>query len=322
MLLYGNKYADLMPDNRSYGDGDAWADKFFSAKVRRFKSGAVEVIAAPVPGMARKRISDRVGLAQRPRRSVVSQVEAEQGADSQEAQQLRDQLAAENKARAIRRAKQQVRFQVKAITADHLLTLTYRTKDDAPMGDLGRLKVDWKRFCRLVREGLPASEKFRAHPGLDSWKFVAIREKQDNGAYHLHVAVSGRQDINYLRRCWYVAAGGSQDDSGADTVGAVNVRGPSKRFGKPTYNWRPDKLAGYMTKYLYKTFDDIEEKGSKRYWVGRHNDKFEVIKFWLSAQTYSDAVRETFRIIDFYVDTFDGQKIFSNTSWRVLWWSS
>lgn len=311
MLEFGNRYSHLMPTRN---DGDAWVDRLYSAKVRLFPNGSVEVSTTMVPALQRRRNATAAAMGLCHRHGAEEEQNPEQIAANDK------RKAEENKMRAVRRAKQQVRFAVKAITADHLLTLTYRTVNEQPMDDLERLKADWKRFCRLVKQGLPASERHRAHRGLEEWRFVAIREKQDNGAYHLHVAVVGRQDINFIRRCWYVAIGGTQDDAGDNTLGQINVRGPSKRWGTQMSEWKQDKLAGYMTKYLHKTFEDLEEKGTKRYWAGRSNEKPEMIQFWLEAQCFEHAILESHRIFRFYNDQ-PGIVIWASQGYESIWLS-
>lgn len=270
-----------------------WVDKCYQAVIRRFKTGEVEVSAHLVRPMQRWAQAERWAESY-----PVKFKSSSDSLESPESPERVEQKKQDNRKRTIRRARQHVRWHVKAIAADHLVTLTYRTKDDAPMDDVERLKADWQRFVRLVRKGLPASGKFRAHHGLKEWKFVAVREIQANGAYHLHVAVTGRQDIGYLRRCWYLAAGGGQDDEGDNTKGQVNVRGPSKRWGAKTNNWRSDKLAGYMTKYLHKAFEEYDSDGSKRYWASKANDKIEPVKIWLASSSFVEAIQETYLIAD------------------------
>lgn len=181
--------------------------------------------------------------------------------------------------RAYRRSAQRVRWIVKTLSADHLLTFTYREN----MQDRNRLKRDWQAFQRLVRARYP------------EWSFVCVVEPQDRGALHIHAAVPGRQDIKYLRRCWYKALGASPDASGADTPGQVNVRAPWKRWGGSGYKWNPDKLAGYLTKYLSKTFIE-SEKNSKRYWATK-GIEVPVQKFWIGAASFAEAIVETHDIL-------------------------
>lgn len=184
-----------------------------------------------------------------------------------------------NANRAYRRSAQRVRWIVKALSADHLLTFTYREN----MQDRNRLKRDWQAFLRLV------------HARYPEWSFVCVVEPQERGALHIHAAVPGRQDIKYLRRCWYKALGASPEASGADTPGQVNVRAPWKRWGGSGYKWNPDKLAGYLTKYLSKTFTE-SEKNSKRYWATK-GIEVPVQKFWIGAASFAEAIVETHDIL-------------------------
>lgn len=195
---------------------------------------------------------------------------------------------ADNLEHTIHRARGAIRRLVKCLEADHMLTFSYREN----MMDIDRLKADWKRFIRMMRGRYPV------------WQFVAIREKQERGAYHLHVAVKGKQDIRWILRCWLLAIGQDWDEVqrfyvykeklGDASKGAVNVRAPSKRWGGEGRAWRPEKLAGYLTKYLGKEFHDISEHYSKRYWSSRGIDKPQVVRFWLGACEFASAVREAF----------------------------
>lgn len=79
------------------------------------------------------------------------------------------------------------------------------------MTDIGQLKRDFDAFRRLVTARYP------------DWKYVAAREKQDRGAWHLHLAVQGRQDLNYLRTCWYKVLG-CVGATGAAVLGQVDIK--------------------------------------------------------------------------------------------------
>lgn len=193
---------------------------------------------------------------------------------------------ADNLARAVRRARQKVRHLVKSLEGDHMLTFSYREN----MTDIERLKADWKRFLRLMRGRYP------------EFQFVCVREKQERGAYHLHVAVHGKQDIRWILRCWLLAIGQEWEEVqqwfiygsalGEKSLGAVNVRAPQKKWGAKVRAWKPERLAGYMTKYLGKEFAEAEHH-SLRYWHSKGIEKPVVIKWWLGASHFSDAIRET-----------------------------
>lgn len=243
--------------------------KDYQAVVRTFPNGMAEVSTKAVRSLDRMQFSESWQ-----RFNPISMKPKPELTESEKAQKAED-----NRKRAIRRARQQVRWAVKAIGADHMLTLNYREN----MQDLHRLKRDWQEFVRLVRLKYP------------DWLYVAIREYQERGALHLHVAVVGRQDIKYLRRCWYKTLGASMEAKGEDTPGQINVRAPMKRWGGNGYIWRPDKLAGYMTKYLHKMFE-VHEKGSKHYWTAK-NITVEAKRIWLGATNFIEAIVETHDLI-------------------------
>lgn len=302
---------DRNPYGRNISEGDAWVDKCYQAVIRRFHAGSVEVVTRLIDPLRYKRFNESAQYG-----GLVSYLDREGAPEKTD-----EERARENFIRATRRAKQGVRWAVKSIGADHLVTLTYRSPEGQEMKDFERLKRDWKEFCRLVRKGLPAFHNLKRHDGIKDWRFVAVPELQQNGAYHLHVAVCGRQDINFLRRCWYVAAGGEQDASGERTPGAINVRGPSKRWGSKTNDWRPNKLSGYMTKYLSKTFEETAQpKGAKRYWSGRSNEKPEVVRYWLKAQDFVSAIIESHAIFRHERPGGDFQ-LWASNGYDLIWFS-
>jgi hypothetical protein len=188
-----------------------------------------------------------------------------------------EERAKSNLARSVRRSRQRVRHLIKSLEANHMLTFTYREN----MQDADKLKADWAKFIRMMSARYP------------SWAYVCIRETQERGALHLHVAVKGRQDLKYMRKCWYIAIGGTVSDSGENTKGAVNIRAPNKRWGSGGKSWRVNKLAGYLTKYLGKEMEGLEEHHSKRYWNSKSIDAPVVQKFWLGATNFKDAIVET-----------------------------
>lgn len=199
-----------------------------------------------------------------------------------EEQEQRDK---ENRQRAAKRARQRVRWLNKCIAADHLLTFSYREN----VTDRARVASNWQETVRLYRVRYP------------DWRYVAVLEKQERGAYHMHVAVHGKQDTRWLLRCWLLAIGQSPDDVsawllgglklGERSLGAVNVQPPKRRWGCTKKAWQVDKLAGYLTKYIGKEFDEAE-KSAKKYWHTKNIDQPEVIRYWLRATSYLDAIIE------------------------------
>lgn len=191
----------------------------------------------------------------------------------------------ENRKRAAKLSRQRVRWLGKCIAADHLLTFSYREN----VIDRARVGSDWQEMIRLYRVRYP------------DFRYVAVLERQDRGAYHMHVAVHGKQDTRWLLRCWLLAIGQSSEDVsgwllggvklGERSLGAVNVQAPKRRWGGTKKAWRVDKLAAYLTKYIGKEFDEAI-KSSKKYWHSKNIEQPEVIRYWLHATNYYDAIIE------------------------------
>ena len=205
---------------------------------------------------------------------------------------------------ALRRARQKIRLLVKQYGADRLFTLTYR----ANQVDREQVKKDFKEFLRLVRRQVP------------EWGYVAVLEKQDRGAYHIHCAVKGWQKITYLRRCWYKALGAKGAETGADTPGSVNVTSPlTARWGTSRRDWKPSKLVQYLTKYLSKTFE-ITDKEKKRYW---HSDSIKEPvreRYILNSERFIDALIEVDGLIWFaYGQTLDFTHSWMSPGGNRLW---
>lgn len=249
----------------------------YRAKVVRLPHGQVEV--SVTPANSTNVINARMGfnpLLDCPRKCRTPEEQAE-----------RDK---ENRARATKLARQKVRYLVKSIAADHMLTFSYRDN----VTDRAKVAADWKACVRRFKKRYP------------DWRYVTVRESQERGSFHLHVAVSGRQDIRWLLRCWLLSIGQPESDVnswivdgvklGEKSLGAVNVQAPSRRFSGSQKQWKRDKLAGYLTKYIGKEFEE-SEKFSKKYW---HSDNCEqpiIERFWLRAKTYAKAVEEAHDIV-------------------------
>lgn len=242
-------------------------DANYRVTVRTFPS-MVEVVTRPVNWQLEQARSNNCGLVA-PRKKTK---------DLDVTREERERKDTENLARSIRRAKQGIRWLIQRMEADHMVTLTYREN----MMDIDRLKKDFDQFRRLVVARYP------------DWKYVVIREQQDRGSLHMHIAVKGRQNIDYLRYCWYKVLG-CMGASGADALGSVNVRAPSKRWGGKGYQWRQDKLAGYLSKYLHKGFD-LAEHSSKRYWSSKRLPQANIQRFWLGSQNVTEMILDSINI--------------------------
>jgi hypothetical protein len=236
--------------------------------VREFKHGAVEAVLKVVRPMQ---------MEQAKKRFESSGAKAPGYLNSPS--ELSDFERSENHNRAVRRAKQSIRFLCKEAGMDRLLTLTYREN----MEDRELVREHFTKFLRLLRKALGKA--------ADAWVYVAVVEKQSRGSYHIHCAVRGWQQISVIRRCWYKALGGEGDERGDKTPGQVDVTSP-KGARRGAIQWRTDKLAGYLTKYLAKTFDEgTPEK--RRYWAAKGLEKPEASRIWIGAQNICEAIGES-----------------------------
>lgn len=137
-----------------------------------------------------------------------------------------------NEDRAARRAKSRLRQLILSANLTHLLTLTYREN----ITDFGIAVDDLRRYIRKVR----------IH--LHGWVFVAVAEQQERGAWHWHIAVRGRQDVELLRRLWREIVG----------EGNIDVSAP-----KGTRKDQRLYLVQYLGKYLVKEFTTGDRKLNK-----------------------------------------------------------
>lgn len=198
----------------------------------------------------------------------------------------------ENWLRSVRRAKQNVRWLCKQMEADRLFTLTYREN----VQDREKVKADFTRFLRLVRNGgfryVNRKGQLVKWHGDKNWRYVAVLERQDRGALHIHCAVQGWQRIEMLRAAWYCALGAAHDAAGADTPGQVNVTSPRADDGQKKRQWKTSRLASYISKYMEKTFEDaLAEK--KRYWRSKDLQAPVKTRVWLCATNMEEAIKES-----------------------------
>lgn len=152
--------------------------------------------------------------------------------------------AARNRERSARRARTQVRRLVKAKNLDTMLTGTYREN----VTDRERLSRDVDVFIKRVRRVIPGFE------------YVCVFERQKRGAWHFHMAVQRVQShylhkgvlvksYDLLRALWRAVVG----DGNIDVSRAIRKRQRST-----------GKLAGYLSKYIAKGFEEGQEGDSYR----------------------------------------------------------
>jgi hypothetical protein len=105
-------------------------------------------------------------------------------------------------------------------------------------------------------------------------------ENHKKGNYHLHVALTGRININIMRQLWWFVCGGRGE-------GNVDI----KFRGDLPVHQRLAGLAKYLSKYLTKTFGKDELFNKKRYWSSKHALP-DAIKIILRSDDAKDALKE------------------------------
>ena len=220
----------------------------------------------------------------------------------------RQERDAANARRAAQRARQQLRLMLKTINASYLWTFTFRDNID----DIKHVQAVYTRFRRLFVQKYPDS------------KFVTVPERhsENRTGWHLHTACADMLDVNWVRRCWYMAlghkvkidyievngktkakvvpfvlkAGEWVPAEPSEVLGNVDVRGRKRRYGAEKSDWTPERLAAYLAKYMDKTFTDAQAS-TRRYWPSKGCERPQVKKFWLMATNCHEAIIEAHYIV-------------------------
>lgn len=160
----------------------------------------------------------------------------------QHREETADERREANRKRAARRATTNVRRLVKVAGMDSLLTLTYRSLQL----DLALCKKHLKEFIRRMRRLIPG------------WQYVAAFERQERGAWHVHLAIHKLpmnlpasngvkvKSYNIVRAVWRSVVG-------ADNGNVDESR--RRKFSSHT----TAKIAAYISKYMLKAFDDGDD---------------------------------------------------------------
>lgn len=260
----------------------------FKLKIRTFLNNTVDLI------VTRTGLNDKRLLKDKEYGITMSHVKTLTDEDL-EAKRL------ENIERACRRARQKVHFIVRQLGADHMLTLSTRECiTDNKVWD-----TYFTRFIRLVRSkslginGLYTSDK------PNEWAFVGVKELQQRGALHMHIACVGKQNIPFLRACWYEALGGNWYDSFEQSKGQVDVQFSKKRFSGKTDNHNTFKLVQYLCKYISKSFEENHELGKARYKASRGvpspitNTQYLPVYWSAGQECFVQAMQQAISIADF-----------------------
>jgi hypothetical protein len=129
--------------------------------------------------------------------------------------------------KSISRARSNLRRKVLSMSADRMLTTTFRDN----VTDMDEAWSVFKYFTKLMRQRY--GKRFA---------YVAVPEFQKRGAVHFHIALNDYYHVNTVRRLWRRAAG--------HRGGNIDITSP-KKFGKNS--WNPKRIAQYISKYISKS---------------------------------------------------------------------
>lgn len=199
----------------------------------------------------------------------------------------------ENIDRSSRRAKSKARKLAMTLQVDRILTLTYREN----ITDIDTSSKYFVRFIKLVHKYYP------------NFKYVAVAEKQKRGAWHYHIAVTGWQDVGFLRKTWRSLVDGN-----------IDVTSPRTKGDKAQACCM---VVGYITKYMKKLIDENHELGKYRYRAS-NGIKLKQASFWIKSQDWQAAIKDAGNLVsDLYGQI--GNFYFSedwNNGWLCSWSSN
>lgn len=161
----------------------------------------------------------------------------------------REEKRLQNLRRAARRAKTACRRVIIAEGFNELLTLTYRENQ----GDRALCKQHFAAWVRRMKKA------------LGGFRFCASFERQERGAMHVHIATHKLPEHAKYKgvrvKAWQVGTRIWRDIVGADN-GLCYVGG-STRHGGRRRNLSLAKMAGYVSKYILKDFEDHPDDSNR-----------------------------------------------------------
>ena len=175
----------------------------------------------------------------------------------------------ENRLKCAARAKREMRYKVRNMMADHLVTFTKREAAGSVYWTPEEWGKAWDKFRRNLNRVLP------------DFPYVAILEQHAKGNYHLHVAWCGRVNVGIVRKLWLLAIGGGK--------GCGNI--DSRKIKAPSGGDRSNRIARYISKYVGKHFETENRFNKKRYWASRQTLE-EARRYVLTADTLDGAIKQ------------------------------
>lgn len=277
-----------------FGEADysPFSDEYI-VRTQRFEDGQQEVVAFSVA--VRRHFHE---LRLRPRglrgKRVVLEGETEGDVARKSEKSLRT---------SIERSKRMIRKRCKAIRADRMLTLSTRANE-------GRIEV-WAKWWDEFRRRLNKLQDFH---------YVAVLERQQRGAWHIHVAVSGRQNWKLLRSIWLSVINKAGTDGAVnDSTRGFGKNGFFRRIGGKGRAMR-HRIATYIAKYVGKDAD-ASTFNKKRYWTSKGIVVPETTTYaHLGAESGAmDAVVAAHRCVLEHGATCDGAQFYWNQGVGVFW---
>ena len=175
-------------------------------------------------------------------------------------------------AKSAARAKRKVRHLCRNMMATHLLTLTKREIEGSEYWTEEQWADAWDRLRRLLVRV------------IGQFPYVAILESHKKGNFHLHVAWVGKINVNLIRKMWLAIVGPSGGNIDA------------KFIKVPHGHDRSSRIAGYISKYVTKSFEQNPRFNKKRYWASKQAME-ECRRYVLKALTIDSAMEEVKRLL-------------------------
>ncbi|WP_346779022.1 hypothetical protein [Burkholderia sp. Ac-20384] len=199
---------------------------------------------------------------------------------------------------SIERSKRMIRKRCKQIRADRMLTLSTRLNET-------RIEV-WARWWDAFRRRLNKLQDFH---------YVAVLERQERGAWHIHVAVHGRQNWKLLRSIWLSVI--AKDGTVNNSIGRASCL--FRKVGGKGRAMR-HRIATYIAKYVGKGAHDAGFN-KKRYWTSKGIVLPEVTAYaHLGAESSrGEAVAAAYACVDANGADFGGAQLFWNRGIAVFW---
>lgn len=191
-----------------------------------------------------------------------------------------EEVSQDNLISAAKRAKRRVRHLVRNMMATNLVTFTKRELKGAVYWTEEQWQAAWDKVRRMLERV------------IGKFPYVAILEEHEKGNFHLHVAWVGKANVNLLRRVWLSVLGGK----GKGNIDAQWIKVPHGHD-------RSSRVAGYMTKYITKSFLDSPRFNKKRYWASKQTLS-EARRYVLRAMALDGAMDEVKRMLGLDISKF------------------